>query len=273
MYKVLALDLDGTVLKDDHTIHPDVKKAIQEAKQSCHVVIVTGRHHTAARPYYYELGLDTPIICCNGTYVYDYQTETVLTQNAIDKDKALTFIDMADEFQLKMVMYITHAMTYSHYNPFTYMLALESWAETAPEQHRPQIYQVESFIETAQQAEHVWKFVVEGSQDSVDRLMQHPWIEENFNGERSWSNRIDFAAKGNSKGLRLAEYIAELGYHADDVIAVGDNHNDISMLKYAGLGVAMLNADDIVKSHVQCVCSTDNNHDGLARLIREQIKG
>ncbi|MFA0500109.1 HAD hydrolase family protein, partial [Vibrio sp. 10N.222.46.A1] len=97
--------------------------------------------------------------------------------------------------------------------------------------------------------------------------------EENFNGERSWSNRIDFAAKGNSKGLRLAEYIAELGYQADDVIAVGDNHNDISMLKYAGLGVAMLNADDIVKSHVQCVCSTDNNHDGLARLIREQIKG
>lgn len=113
MYKVLALDLDGTVLKDDHTIHPEVKKAIQEAKQSCHVVIVTGRHHTAARPYYYELGLDTPIICCNGTYVYDYQTETVLTQNAIDKDKALTFIDMADEFQLKMVMYITHAMTLS----------------------------------------------------------------------------------------------------------------------------------------------------------------
>ncbi len=55
-------------------------------------------------------------------------------------------------------------MTYSHYNPFAYMLALESWAETAPEQHRPQIYQVGSFIETAQQAEHVWKFVVEGSQ-------------------------------------------------------------------------------------------------------------
>ena len=86
MYKVLALDLDGTVLQDDHTIHPEVKKAIQEVKQYCHVVIVTGRHHTAARPYYYELGLDTPIICCNGTYVYDYQTETVLTQNAIDKD-------------------------------------------------------------------------------------------------------------------------------------------------------------------------------------------
>lgn len=273
MYKVLALDLDGTVLTDNHTVHPEVKKAIQEVKQHCHVVIVTGRHHTAARPYYYELGLDTPIICCNGTYIYDYQTETVLKQNAIEKQNALTFIDMAEEFQLKMVMYVTHAMTYSQYNPFAYMLALESWAETAPEHHRPQIYRVDSFIDTAKQSEHVWKFVVEGTQNSVDRLMQHPWIEANFNGERSWSNRIDFAAKGNGKGQRLAEYIQELGYLPSDVMAIGDNHNDISMLKYAGTGVAMLNADDLVKSHAQIVCATDNNNDGIAHLIREQIKG
>ncbi len=100
MYKVLTLDLDGTVLKDDHTVIR-TEKGDPEAKQSCHVVIVTEFDTTQQRPYYYELGLDTPIICCNGTYVYDYQTETVLTQNAIDKDKALTFIDMADEFQLK----------------------------------------------------------------------------------------------------------------------------------------------------------------------------
>ncbi|MBF4364986.1 HAD hydrolase family protein, partial [Vibrio anguillarum] len=69
------------------------------------------------------------------------------------------------------------------------------------------------------------------------------WVQETFNGERSWSNRVDFAAKGNSKGQRLAEYVQSLGYHANHVLAVGDNHNDISMLDYAGLGVAMLNAD------------------------------
>lgn len=101
MYKVLALDLDGTVLSDDHTIHPQVKDAIRAAQQHCHVLIVTGRHHTAARPYYDELGLTTPIICCNGTYVYDYASETVLEHNAIDKQDALTFIDLAQEFQRK----------------------------------------------------------------------------------------------------------------------------------------------------------------------------
>ena len=273
MYKVLALDLDGTVLTDDHTIHPQVKKAIQEVNPHCRVIIVTGRHLTAARPYYYELELDTPIICCNGTYVYDYPSETVLKQNSIEKRNALRFIEKAQEFELKMVMYITDAMTYSNYNPFTYMLALEKWAETVSEQHKPNIYQVDSFTQTAEQAECVWKFVVEGSPCSVKSLIQDPWIKANFNGERSWLNRIDFSAKGNSKGLRLAEYVMSLGYHACDVIAVGDNHNDISMLNYAGLGVAMLNADNIVKSHAQTVCTTDNNHDGIAHLIREKIKG
>ncbi|MDV7105756.1 Cof-type HAD-IIB family hydrolase [Vibrio sp. TH_r3] len=273
MYKVLALDLDGTILTDDHTVHPQVKKAIQEIKQYCRVIIVTGRHHTAARPYYYELGLDTPIICCNGTYMYDYKSETVLKQNAIEKHNALRFIEKSQEFKLKMVMYITDAMTYSNYNPFTYMLALERWADSASEEYKPNIYRVDSFTQTAEQAEHVWKFVVEGSSASVKSLMQDSWVKENFNGERSWSNRVDFAARGNSKGPRLAEYVKSLGYKASDVIAIGDNHNDISMLSYAGFGVAMLNADSIVKSHVQTVCATDNNHDGIAHLIREKIKG
>ncbi|WP_087020643.1 Cof-type HAD-IIB family hydrolase [Thaumasiovibrio subtropicus] len=273
MYKVLALDLDGTVLSDDHTIHPEVKRAIVEAQRRCHVVIVTGRHHTAARPYYHELGLSTPIICCNGTYVYDYQNEQVITHNAIKKQDALNFIALAKEFQVKMVMYITDAMTYSHFNPIHYMEALEKWAHANPGEQQPKIYKVNSFSDTASQAEHVWKFVVEGLPSSVERLQQHPWVKATFNGERSWSNRIDFAAKGNSKGQRLAEYVAELGYHANHVMAVGDNHNDISMLKYAGLGVAMPNADDWVKSHARLVSTTDNNSDGLAHLIQNKIQG
>ncbi|MGR5457370.1 HAD hydrolase family protein, partial [Vibrio alfacsensis] len=76
---------------------------------------------------------------------------------------------------------------------------------------------------------------------------EHSWIKRNFNGERSWSNRIDFAAQGNSKGKRLADYVKGLGYEAHHVIAAGDNHNDISMLEYAGLGIAMKNADEMVK--------------------------
>ncbi|MGV2987830.1 Cof-type HAD-IIB family hydrolase [Vibrio sp. E150_011] len=271
--KVLALDLDGTVLTDDHTIHPAVKLAIHEAQKVCHVVIVTGRHHTAAKPYYDELGLTTPIICCNGTYVYDYHTDQVLEHHAISKDDALQFIELATEFQMALVMYVTNEMTYSKKSPIHYMQALEAWAKQYPKDKQPQIRQIDSFNALVEKTDYVWKFVVEGEPSSVQRLSDHPWIQQRFNGERSWSNRIDFAAKGNNKGACLADYVEQLGYDASQVMAVGDNHNDISMLKYAGLGVAMENADDTVKSNAQVTCLTDNNNDGLARLIREKIKG
>ncbi len=273
MHKILALDLDGTVLTDSHTIHPEVKASIQEISQKYHVVIVTGRHHTAAYPYYLELGLTTPIICCNGTYIYDYSSNTVLAQRSIEKNKALAFIELAKEFQMKLVMYVTNKMVYSRSTPITYMQALEKWSHQYQESERPRIEQIDDFQSLANNEEYVWKFVVEGLPSSIEKLTEHPWIKEHFNGERSWSNRIDFAAKGNNKGTLLAQYVEQLGYHAHHVIAVGDNHNDISMLQYAGLGVAMLNADDIVKTNAQYICKTDNNNNGLVQLFREKFKG
>jgi Cof subfamily protein (haloacid dehalogenase superfamily) len=273
MYKVLALDLDGTVLSNDHTINPEVKRAIIEAKAHSHVMIVTGRHHTAAKPYYQELELTTPIICCNGTYIYDFHHDKVVEQNSINKDDAVKFMELANEFQMKVVLYVTDAMTYSSKNPIAYMQALEKWASQYPSDNRPKIIKTDSFKEMIEQSEYVWKFVVEGQPSSIERLSQHPWVAERFSGERSWSNRVDFSAKGNSKGKRLSEYVTALGYDANHVIAVGDNHNDISMIEYAGLGVAMLNAEDAVKACAKLVSATDNNSDGIARLIREKLKG
>jgi Cof subfamily protein (haloacid dehalogenase superfamily) len=273
MYKVLALDLDGTVLTDEQTINPAVKQAIIDVQDDCTVVIVTGRHHTAARPYYEELQLTTPIICCNGTYVYDYQSQRVLKHHAIHKQNALQFIELAREFQMKMVMYVTDAMTYSYQNPIAYMQALENWASQYPDNLRPNIKKIDSFTQCVEQSEYIWKFVVEGCPSSIERLVQQPWVKQHFNGERSWSNRVDFAAQGNSKGKRLQEYVTELGYDATHVMAIGDNHNDTSMLEYAGLGVAMANAAPDVQSKAKLITETDNNHDGIARLIRQKIKG
>ena len=80
MKKLLALDLDGTVLNSNHSISPHLVETIKQISEIAHVIIVTGRHHVAAQPYYNELGLDTPIICCNGTYIFDYLTDRKSTR-------------------------------------------------------------------------------------------------------------------------------------------------------------------------------------------------
>lgn len=273
MYKVLALDLDGTVLTDEQTINPQVKQAIQKAAQHCHVIIVTGRHHTAAYPYYAELDLDTPIICCNGTYIYNYEKDSVITHNAISKDNALLFIALAQQQKINLVMYITDAMVYSEHQPVAYMKKMEGWARQSNLSKPPKIYRIKSFSDTVRNTEFIWKFVVEGEINQLDSLLNDSWVQATFNAEQSWSNRIDFSAKGNTKGNRLEEYISSIGYKSDQVIAVGDNYNDISMLEYAGLGIAMHHADETVKSCADIICTTDNNQNGLAHLIYEKITG
>ncbi len=264
-YKLLALDLDGTVLNSEHTISQELVETIKQIAQHTHVVIVTGRHHVAAKPYYDQLGLSTPIICCNGTYIFDYQNDTVIQENAIDKAIAAEFITLSQAHNLKMVMYVRDAMLYSRARPIEYMEALLTWSQTFPESQRPNIQKVDDFQHEAQSSDYVWKFVVEGE---VNTFAEIPFVKENFNGERSWIDRVDFAATGNSKGNALTSYIEHLGINLDECIAVGDNHNDISMLKAVGLGVAMQNADDTVKSSADLITQKNNDDEtGLAELL------
>ena len=269
MYKLLALDLDGTVLDSHHQIRPEVKAAVKILKQRCHVMIVTGRHHTAAKPYHAELELTTPIICCNGTYVYDYHDKQVLQQSALNRDVALKFIELARESNMKLLMYVTDAMLYSKSIPVDFIASILQWGSQYSGELKPNVLEVDSFEEQAMKAEFIWKFVVEGDPVLIKKFNEHSWVKANFNGEQSWRDRFDFAAKGNSKGSRLAEYADSLNIRSQEVVAIGDNHNDISMIRYAGLGVAMGNAAPEVQQHADQVCDGDNNSSALSDAIRQ----
>ncbi|MGR5068088.1 MULTISPECIES: Cof-type HAD-IIB family hydrolase [Vibrio] len=270
MHKLLALDLDGTVLNSAHSIGPTLVEVIEEISRQTHVVIVTGRHHIAAKPYYDMLGLTTPIICCNGTYVFDYATDSVVNENSISKQNAAEFISISEAHGMKMVMYARDAMLYSVKRPIAYMDSLLEWSQTFPVEKRPNIQKVEDFHHEVQQTEFVWKFVVEGR--DIDSFANLPFVKQNFNGERSWVDRVDFSAAGNTKGNALSDYIQPLGISLGECIAVGDNHNDISMLSAAGLGIAMQNADETVKANANLVTEKSNDDEtSLANLLRELL--
>ena len=269
MYNVLALDLDGTVLNSKGKISQQLRDTITSIHSGpTHVILVTGRHHTAAKPYYYELGLDTPIICCNGTYEYDYQSEKVIQHNAIPKDLAANFLNLANSYQLNLVVYIADAMLYSNSRPIEYMERLKLWSEQYQGHLQPNIQKVDDFHNEILNTNHVWKFVVEGSQEALNDFISEALVQEHFTAERSWVNRFDFAMKGNVKGTALERYVKKIGVSSSQVVAVGDNFNDLSMLQYAGLGIAMKNSADAVKEHAQLV--TEHDHDseaGLAKLL------
>ncbi|HBV76997.1 MULTISPECIES: Cof-type HAD-IIB family hydrolase [Vibrio] len=268
-YQFLALDLDGTTLQNDHTLNPAVKSYVQKIKHDYPVMIVTGRHHTAAKPYYDELELTTPIICCNGVYRYDYSSQQPQSSMPIPHDFAQQFLNLAHSFKLQLVMYTADGMAFSQKDPISYMLPLYAWAQSYPVKNRPNIYQVSSFEQELKQTEYIWKFVVQGEEERFTAFLQLPFIQQYFSGSMSGPNRIDLAMKGHSKGNALSHYLQIVKVNAQQVVAAGDNYNDISMLQSAGCGIAMHHAHQEVKQHANIICSTDNHGEGLSQLLHQ----
>lgn len=264
--RVIALDLDGTLLTPTKTLLPSSLQALARAREAGFTpLIVTGRHHVAIHPFYQALALDTPAICCNGTYLYDYQAKKVLEADPLPVDQALKLIDMLNEHKVHALMYVDDAMVYE--TPTGHVLRTMNWAQSLPPEQRPVFTQVNSLAQTAREVNAVWKFALT-DEDSAKLNAFALEVEQQLGleCERSWHDQIDIARQGNSKGKRLAQWVASQGLSMQDVVAFGDNFNDISMLQAAGVGVAMGNAADEVKAHANVVIG-DNTTDTIAKFI------
>lgn len=131
--------------------------------------------------------------------------------------------------------------------------------------------QVASLAETAQQVNAVWKFAL--THDDLPQLQhfgKHVEHELGLECEWSWHDQVDIARGGNSKGKRLTKWVEAQGWSMENVVAFGDNFNDISMLEAAGTGVAMGNADDAVKARANIVIG-DNTTDSIAQFIYSHL--
>lgn len=269
-YRVIALDLDGTLLTPQKTILPESLEALKRAREAGYqVLIVTGRHHVAIHPFYQALALDTPAICCNGTYLYDYHAKNVLAANPMPAVEAQQLIDVLEQHQVHGLMYVDNAMLYQL--PTGHVLRTENWARSLPEHQRPVFLQVPSLRDAAQQADAIWKFALtDADLGRLHEVVAH--IEEKFGFacEWSWHDQVDVALAGNSKGNRLAQWVESQGMTMQDVVAFGDNYNDLSMLERAGLGIAMGNADQAIKDRVNTVIGL-NTEPSIAEAIYQHL--
>lgn len=269
-YRIIALDLDGTLLTQTKQILPESLDVLAEAQQNgVKVVIVTGRHHIAIKPFYQALKLDTPALCCNGTYIYDFQQRQVVKSNPLTLPQTLRVIELLREYKVHSLMYTDSAMTYEV--PDDNIARWGVWSSRLPESQRPNIIQVKQFDDTAKEARAIWKFAT--TSNDISSLQKFSGVIEGELGltcEFSWHNQMDIAQSGNSKGNLLKSWVEQQGLAMDNVIAFGDNFNDISMLEMAGLGVAMENSADDIKASADLV-TTSNEAPGIANIIREYV--
>lgn len=202
-------------------------------------------------------------------HLYDYHAKKVLESDPMPVDKALSLTEMLKEHDIHGLMYVDDAMLYEQ--PTGHVIRTASWAQSLPVEQRPVFTQVDSLAQAAREVNAVWKFALTDEDTAkLQRFAQHVGQTLGLECEWSWHDQVDIAREGNSKGKRLAQWVASQGLSMQDVIAFGDNYNDLSMLEAAGTGVAMGNAVEEVKARANVVIG-ENETTSIADYIYRHL--
>lgn len=265
-YRILAVDLDGTLTTSDKTISPRTRQAVWDAIDAgTHIVLASGRPLVGVAPVADDLELDRRggfVMCCNGGRIIDWKTKTVWENLVLPRSAVDISCTLARETGLSAICY-DEEQAYSENPDDPYV-----------EQERFNNSSVMNRVDDLA-ASVVWepnKLMVVGAPDKVEPA-QHR-LERLLDGcatvIRSEPYFIEVVPKGVGKDIGLMKLGGLLNVPRSGTLAVGDGFNDIAMLDYAGLAVAVDNAYDEVKKHADWIAPS-NDEDGVAAVIRRYL--
>lgn len=269
---VIALDMDGTLLTSEHSVTPETIDALQQARsKGIEVILVTGRHHMMACPTHHQLKLDTPLICANGAYIYDAQTEQITIGKPLQSWQWHQLFPLIDSLKLDAICHFSDGIGHRPDNEHVHKIKDHLCHLPSGFNKYPNFIEHRSLATLCETHIPLWKIELShATAKGIDSFIAA--LPENLaiNYDRTAPNGLEIVNMGNSKGNRLAEWVVNRGMNLEQVIAFGDNHNDISMFQKVGLGVAMGNATPEVQQYADFVtCSNDDS--GIASALHRWV--
>ncbi|WP_312029607.1 Cof-type HAD-IIB family hydrolase [Paenibacillus sedimenti] len=240
-YKLIALDMDGTLLTEDKVISAENREAIAAAMEAGKTVIMsTGRGVQSAMPYVNELGLTTPIVAVNGGEVWEAPGK-LLSRQLLAADTVRSLHAIAQKYDVWWWAYAVEGV----FNRESESMDIDAkhWLKFG--------YYTENLEKLKQIRETV------ESWGTLEITNSHPC-------------NIELNPSGISKASGIEAVCKLLGISMSEVIAMGDSENDITMIRAAGLGVAMGNAQEEVKRIADITTVTNEEH-GVAKVIHEYM--
>ncbi|MBD8497984.1 Cof-type HAD-IIB family hydrolase [Paenibacillus arenosi] len=264
-YKMIVLDLDDTLLRNDGTISPSNKQALMTAQEAgVKVVLASGRPTYAMRALADELNLErfgSYILSFNGAKIINWKTQEESFSSTLTPEMAHKLHKMSIEEGVSALTYVGDDIITEEATKYTYV---ES------EITGMKVVEVPNFAEAVQVPVVKVLMVAEPEKLVLVEEKLKAKMAGRLNVMRSKPFFLEFTEDGVNKGTSLHHLIQKLGIERSEVIAMGDGYNDVAMLEFAGLAVAMGNAPDEIKKLADYVTDTNMN-DGVAKAVERFV--
>lgn len=254
-FDLIALDLDGTLLNTREEVSARNRRAIRSALDAgIRIVLVTGRGVDTPIRVSKELGLNLPVICCHGALTKDFLAGKTLGHVPVPMQYAKPMVEFAERQGLSIALY-SQEFFYRLHGQKLYM----------EDMNGPAWREVGSYADVMHTAPTFIRFLGRESVEAMEREFGD--LPLHFKHE-TWLDFVECAVTNReaTKQRALARLCADFQIVFERVLAIGDSRNDVPMLRWAGMGVAMGNSLPEVRQAVRFVTATNDN-DGVALAI------
>ena len=261
-YKLMAVDVDGTLFNSNNEISKETKEAIGLAVDKGLIfTICSGRPIQGVEGIINTLGLNLPFITYNGAMVVMGKSREILYEQKLSKEDAKNIIALGNKFNVTVVVWVNNQL---------YVNRMDEKAQAYSKQSKTPpivIQDIDNIIKDG-----VTKILWYDEIETINRLEKEvgSMVSENVNYHTSKPIFLEFVDKKASKAIAMEKLGAHFGIGQQEMIAVGDGFNDLSMIQYAGLGVAMANAKEEIKQKADFVTHS-NDENGVAHVIYEFV--
>lgn len=285
MYKLIAIDLDGTLLNSYGQVSERNREALKKAQeQGIEIVLASGRSTNSVKNIAKDLENNNYVICGNGSLIYDLQKEEIIYDKFIDRKKALQIIQICEQNSIYYNVYTENmviAKTLSNN-----VLFYHHENANKPDNKKTKINLVDNIYDYIQslENENILKFTISDQSNIIFNSIIKKLREVKNIDVLDVAHMSRKVIKSGTEEIEIAYYYTEitsenvdkwnsiewlierLNINKDEVIAIGDNVNDKLMIENAGLGVAMGNSAPYIKEIADKVVA-NNNEDGVAEAI------
>ena len=263
-WRLLALDLDGTLLTDELTVDVRDRAALERARsRGVEVTLLTGRMLPSAWPYLAELQITAPVVLYNGALIYDPRFGHQTTVGRLSARLAAHLLGLARHQPIHAQLYLGSELLISRETP-----AQRDFLD----KERLEAREVGD-LAAAVSADPI-KLLFIGEPGVLDELERRwsPLVAGEARLVRSQAAYLELLAPNVDKGVALKVVAGSRQTPMEEVIAVGDQPNDVEMLRVAGLGVAVANAHPACRAAADVVLESTNNEAAVEEVVRRFIE-